>query len=86
VRWKCESESGPLAALCPGGDRALVAGDDPVDDGQSNSGSRILIHAVQALKHTKQFVSVLHIEPDTVVLDFVAHQAPQPWQQSAAGR
>jgi len=41
--------------------------DDPTDVGQADAGALELVGGVQALKHAKQLVHVLHVEADTVV-------------------
>jgi hypothetical protein len=43
--------------------------DDPLRDRQTDSGSFILVSAVQALEHAKEFVHICHIEAHAVILD-----------------
>jgi hypothetical protein len=42
---------------------------DSLDRRQSNAGAFKLIRLVQALKHPKQFIYILHIKPRSVVPD-----------------
>src|SRR5437016_6102924 len=52
-------------------DAPAVAVDDAVNDGQADTGSLIVLGAMQALEDAEKFVGVLHVEPHPVVLDEV---------------
>src|SRR3954471_16618258 len=41
--------------------------DDTANVCQSDPGALELLHAVQPLKHTEQFVGIRHVKPDTVI-------------------
>src|SRR3989338_1178669 len=45
-----------------------VLGHDALDDGQPDAGALEFIHAMQALEYAEQFIRILHVEPDTVIL------------------
>jgi hypothetical protein len=43
--------------------------DDPLHDRQTDSGPFVLVGAVQALEHAKEFIHIRHIETHAVILD-----------------
>ena len=48
-------------------DAPAVAVDDPLDAGKAHTGALVLVGTVQALKHAKEFVRVLHVKSGAIV-------------------
>lgn len=52
-------------------DAASVPVDDPLNDGQAHPGALEIVGAMETLEDLEQFITVPHIEADTVVADVV---------------
>ena len=66
-RFQGEIERGALVHRAFRPDASAVPVDDPPDGGQADAGAFELLGPMQPLKHAKQLVRVLHVEPDAVV-------------------
>ena len=48
-----------------------VPGDNPLDDGQTDSGTFIVFRLVQALEYSKQLLHITHVKADAVIANIV---------------
>ena len=70
ILWKREIKRRAFANLSLGPDATTVPGDDLLDDGETDAGSRKL-GSVQPLKNPKQSIRVLHVEAGAVVAHMI---------------
>src|ERR1051325_6273319 len=64
-----DDEGGAGAGFAGGGDDAAVAVGDAPADGEADAGAFILVAGMQALEDGEDFIEVLFVEADAVVLN-----------------
>src|SRR5712692_6577178 len=73
-----EIEGCPVVHGTLGPGATPVPMDDPLHRGQSDPGTRELVHPVQPLKRTKQLIGMGHVKPDPVIAHKVRRGAAIP--------
>ena len=66
---KREINRSPFVRLGLNPDPAAMPVDNPMNDGQPNAGTFVLVSGMQSLKRRKKFVDILHIKAHSIVLD-----------------
>ncbi len=60
-----------FTGFCVGPDTATVPGNNSFNRCQAYAGALKFVGAVQAFKHLKKFIGMLHVEPGAIILNII---------------